>query len=377
MARGCIVIADITGYTDYLSESELEHARDALANLLDVLLDHTRSPLVVSRTEGDAIISYAVEGTFLTGQTIVEIIESTYVGFRKALDFMVLNTTCDCNACRNIPRLDLKFLVHDGEFVTQQLAGHLELVGSDVNLIHRLTKNRISDATAVRAYTAYTEAAVQALSMTPFFESMPQHEEQVEGFGTVQLRIQDMADVWARDKDAQREVVTEDRALGRVDEELPVGQIEAWEYVTHPEFRAVFFDSSTSAVDLAAGGRLGRGAVYHCVHGRTHDRNVIVDWQPFDQYTFDTFSGVPGARNVVTIRLQGDGPRTVLTVLCSRSHGRWLASVVNDFLTRRLFSRMMRAQIAKLRQAIESDQRQRAPVIPSPVATAGEPASHD
>ena len=36
------------------------------------------------------------------GQTFVELIEDTYVAFRRAIDLMVVNTTCECNACRNI-----------------------------------------------------------------------------------------------------------------------------------------------------------------------------------------------------------------------------------------------------------------------------------
>lgn len=34
---------------------------------------------------------------------------------------MRLNTTCTCNACRNIPNLDLKFLVHFGIYVLQDM----------------------------------------------------------------------------------------------------------------------------------------------------------------------------------------------------------------------------------------------------------------
>ena len=44
-------------------------------------------------------------------------IETTYASFRKALELMVINTTCPCNACRNLPNLDLKFFVHFGSYV--------------------------------------------------------------------------------------------------------------------------------------------------------------------------------------------------------------------------------------------------------------------
>ena len=141
--EGLLVISDITGYTAFLKESELEHAEDSLRSLLNVFLDHTRPPLVVSRLQGDAVISYAPKGSFQQGQTLVETIVSTYLAFRQALERMVINTTCTCNACRNIPNLDLKFFVHYGPFMNQYLGSHIELVGADVNLVHRLQEARL------------------------------------------------------------------------------------------------------------------------------------------------------------------------------------------------------------------------------------------
>jgi hypothetical protein len=44
---GCFLIADITGYTQYLSASELEHAQQTLTALLNLLIAHTRPPLVI------------------------------------------------------------------------------------------------------------------------------------------------------------------------------------------------------------------------------------------------------------------------------------------------------------------------------------------
>ncbi len=133
--NGTLVIADITGYTAFLSGSELEHARDSLSSLLNLLLSETRPPLKVANLEGDAIFTYAVEGTFVQGQTLIEAIEQTYVVFRRALEQMVLNTTCTCNACKNIPSLDLKFFVHHGEFAIQKLGSRVDLVGTDVTLL--------------------------------------------------------------------------------------------------------------------------------------------------------------------------------------------------------------------------------------------------
>jgi len=151
--EGYLLIADITGYTQYLSQSELEHAQQTLTALLELLVDRTRPPLVISRLAGDAVISYGLRQNFFEGQTFVEMLEDTYVAFRKALERMILNTTCLCNACTNLSSLDLKFFCHFGAFGIQRIGDRQELVGSDVNLIHRLLKNHVAEKPGFRAYT--------------------------------------------------------------------------------------------------------------------------------------------------------------------------------------------------------------------------------
>ncbi|MDA1174366.1 MAG: hypothetical protein O2826_07595 [Chloroflexi bacterium] len=60
--RGCLLIADITGYSTFLNTSELEHAQGSLTALIEMLVTNTRPPLVISRLEGDAVISYVLDG---------------------------------------------------------------------------------------------------------------------------------------------------------------------------------------------------------------------------------------------------------------------------------------------------------------------------
>ena len=285
---GYIVIADITGYTAFLSQSELEHAQDSLGSLLSLMLDRTRPPLVVSRLEGDAVISYASEGSFLQGQTLVETIESTYVAFRRAVERMVLNTTCTCNACKNIPSLDLKFFVHFGTFVTQRLGSQTELVGSDVNLIHRLTKNSITESTGLKAYAAYTQAAVYALGIGEMSEHMVRHAESYEHLGEATTYIQDMQVVWDRERASRRTLVRPEEALFTVELDFSLEPALLWDYVTEPECRAILAGSNSSRVDNRSQGKIGSGSVYYCAHGKSLALQTVVDWQPLEQYTVES-----------------------------------------------------------------------------------------
>src|SRR4030067_563003 len=64
---------------------------------------------------------------------------------------------CMGNPCRNIPSLDLKFIAHHGDYIIQQVRDIREMVGSDVNLIHRLLKNHVAEATGWRALPQFTQ----------------------------------------------------------------------------------------------------------------------------------------------------------------------------------------------------------------------------
>ena len=62
----------------------------------------------------------------------LDAIERIYCSFANTLAAMRLNTTCTCNACRNMGSLDLKFFLHHGEYAVQTLAGREPVQGPEV-----------------------------------------------------------------------------------------------------------------------------------------------------------------------------------------------------------------------------------------------------
>ena len=300
--KGIIHIADISGYTAFLNESELEHAQGTLQSLLEVLIENTQLPLVISRLEGDAVISYAPEGSFLQGATVLEMVESSYIAFRRALELMVINTTCTCNACRNIPNLDLKFFIHHGSFALQPLTTYTELVGTDVNTIHRLMKNHVREETGFEAYALFTQAAVEALGIQEIAEEMAELQESYEHIGAVDIFVMDMHLVWEAGREQSRITVGEDEALIVLEFDFPVSVVQLWDYLLKPEMRALFTNSERAETENAPKGRIGEGAVYYCAHGSLIVKQTIVDWQPFETHTtYDL--GSFGLPTYVTYRL--------------------------------------------------------------------------
>jgi len=280
--NGYLLIADITGYTLYLTQSELEHAQGILSDLLKVLIDHTRPPLILSRLAGDAVISYALEDKFVQGQTFVEMIEDTYVAFRKALERMVLNNTCRCNACYNISSLDLKFFTHYGEFAIQHISDHDELVGSEVNLLHRLLKNQVVQVTGIKAYALYTQPAITRLGIQEICQAMTFHKEAYEHLGEVQVWIQDLQPVWTTKRHESRFSLPEKDVLMKWEIDIDLPPEKVWDYLNLPEFRKILMGSTLIEIHNRDGGRIGSGSIYHCFHGKQVVPQMVIEWQPFE-----------------------------------------------------------------------------------------------
>ena len=110
----CFLIADISGYTGYLADVELEHAQDILADLVGAVVSALRPDFRLAKLEGDAAFM-AMTAETIDGSMLLDTIERCYFGFRRRRRDVRQATSCECNACSRIPDLDLKFVVHHGE----------------------------------------------------------------------------------------------------------------------------------------------------------------------------------------------------------------------------------------------------------------------
>jgi Protein of unknown function (DUF2652) len=329
--QGYFLIADITGYTAYLNESELEHAQHVLKTLLELLVAHTRPPLIIDRLAGDAVISYGLEDNFLSGQTFVEMIEDTYVAFRKAIELMVLNNTCRCSACANIANLDLKFFVHYGSFTIQELDRHNELLGPDVIVIHRLLKNHVTEATGLGAYTLYTDAAIKRLGIEAITETMLAHSEAYEHIGKINTWIQDMHPVWDKKQNEARITIAADDVLVYEEAEFPLPAEALWDIVSDPDYRATLLHTARQEVLNRQGGRIAPGSVYQCFHGDSRvTLQTILEWQPFEQMTTEDTTPVPHTTVLINIKLSPTNKGTLLAITCSKLRGPWLYRTIGN-----------------------------------------------
>ncbi|HZJ24255.1 MAG TPA: hypothetical protein VFD54_13145, partial [Anaerolineales bacterium] len=86
--KGYFLITDISGYTEYLTESELDHAHEILQSLFDAQLKAIKHPFIISGFRGDAIFMYVPETNFIQAQSFLEALENFYIVFADTLQQM-------------------------------------------------------------------------------------------------------------------------------------------------------------------------------------------------------------------------------------------------------------------------------------------------
>ena len=161
MQTGYLVLADISGYTSFVARTEIEHASMALSYLLETIVEKLDDLLIIAKLEGDAVFAYIEESKLEDCKLLMELIDQAYLAFRDKAAALFNQATCPCRACQALPTLDLKIILHHGDFVVQQVAGIQDLLGTDVNLIHRLLKNGVSESTGWKGYALFTDQALE------------------------------------------------------------------------------------------------------------------------------------------------------------------------------------------------------------------------
>lgn len=310
----CFLIADISGYTGYLADVELEHAQDILADLIGAVVSALRPNFTLAKLEGDAAFTYAAAET-IDGSMLFDTIERCYFGFRRRRRDVRRATSCECDACRRIPDLDLKFVVHHGPAIYQEVAGHPELLGSDVIIAHRLLKNEVVAQLHIAAYALISQKCIDATDLDPAALGMRHHVETYDRIGDVPGWVHDLEQRWQEEESRRRVIVAPEESILTVSVPTKAPPQLAWEFLTKPAQRMSWQPWVTRVeVKGASGGRRGIGSANHCMHGPDSVVEEILDWRPYDYVTDRTVVETPQGplRLLHTIEFEPDTEGTVI-----------------------------------------------------------------
>lgn len=137
-----IFIPDISGFSQFVHDTEIAHSQHIISELLEVLIDANELDLEVSEIEGDAILFYKSGETTYINELLSQV-EKMYIQFHSHLKKYEHTRICHCGACSTAHNLKLKFVVNYGEVGFNHIKDHTKLFGKEVIVAHRLLKNSI------------------------------------------------------------------------------------------------------------------------------------------------------------------------------------------------------------------------------------------
>jgi hypothetical protein len=141
-SKGLVFIPDISGFTEFVNQVEIDHGRLIIKELLEILIDANETGLEISEIEGDAILFYRF-GQEPSLQEIYRQVEKMFCSFHQSLKEYEHRRYCQCKACLSAVQLTLKVITHYGEFTTYDVRNFKKLIGRDIIVAHRLLKNDI------------------------------------------------------------------------------------------------------------------------------------------------------------------------------------------------------------------------------------------
>lgn len=195
-APALIFIPDITGFTAYISKTDIRIAKRIIPELLQTLIDSNVLGLRQVEIQGDAILYYKIgeppQPTDLLGQA-----KHIYQEFTKKLESLSENYP---NTQMSLPdRLGIKILVHFGKIAITRIQGQEKLIGEDVIIAHRLLKNSIkSDEYLLLTENYLRQFSDEEIEAAFSFGTLQIGQEHYEHIGEVNYRYTSLKPLVAR-----------------------------------------------------------------------------------------------------------------------------------------------------------------------------------
>ena len=183
---GTLVLADISGFTAFVTATEIEHAPQIIGTLLEAVIRRLSPPLEIQEVEGDAVFALGPDGALLPPARLLTVLDSAFAAFKEVQRELAADESCSCGACRSIESLDLKIVAHHGRFLRHAVGGRAQVAGVDVILAHRLLKNGV---TTSRAYVLLTDALLEWLGLDPIDLGLTARVESYEHLGDIRCFV--------------------------------------------------------------------------------------------------------------------------------------------------------------------------------------------
>lgn len=186
-----LFIPDISGFSRFVHQTEVNHSRHILSELLELIITEDYLGLEVLEVEGDAIFFNKV-GRIPSLHELYEQCRKTFLAFHNYLQEYEVSRICHCGACSTASNLSLKFIAHAGPVQPISIKRHKKLHGNDVIVSHRLLKNNIPSDEYLLLTDALYDEMPKNVTQPDEFARAKKGEESYEHFGAVSFRYYDL-----------------------------------------------------------------------------------------------------------------------------------------------------------------------------------------
>ncbi len=132
---------DISGFSEFVNTTEIEHSIHIISELLEILIDTNPINFKLIEVEGDALFMYTTQHVLF--DDIVNQTQKMIQAFHAHTKMYERKRICNCGACRTTNNLELKFVVHHGDLNFIKVKDIVKPYGKDVIKAHRLLKNNV------------------------------------------------------------------------------------------------------------------------------------------------------------------------------------------------------------------------------------------
>ncbi|KAA2242661.1 DUF2652 domain-containing protein [Chitinophaga agrisoli] len=139
-----ILIPDISGFTEFMTTTELHHSAQAINMLIDAMIKAVGDEYEVAEIEGDAVLLVR-KGAPPSRKEIMNTCLNIFNAFHYQRKWMQQHMVCTCGACQAITHLTLKFVVHHGPVAEITVGRFVKQSGPEMIIAHRLLKNNIDN----------------------------------------------------------------------------------------------------------------------------------------------------------------------------------------------------------------------------------------
>lgn len=241
MSKALLFIPDISGFTQFVQNTEAEHSQHVIAELLEVLIKANTQELQLAEVEGDALFFYKL--SIPSQEKLLAQIETMFTAFYGHLRLLEKNRICPCKACATAPKLELKIVAHAGEVQFISVQGNSKPFGQTVIEAHRLLKNSIGSDN----YALITDELAKDIGLQENYQSkLYAFQQASDEFDAKELsyRFSEIApdDLHLLPFDEPR-YLTFDRAADWTGEkEFPVSANTLLEFITNYKYRHHWVD---------------------------------------------------------------------------------------------------------------------------------------